>query len=58
MDEPSRLLLQVNKYVEREERHTYGAVMALDILWLVELRQDVFSEDLSKLDAHLIFTIY
>lgn len=32
--------------------------MALDILWLAELCQDIFSEDLSKLDAHLIFTIY
>ena len=38
--------------------YTHGAVMALDILWLAELRQDIFSEDLSKLDAHLIFTIY
>ena len=35
---------------------TYRAVVTSNILWLVELREDVLRENLAEIHAHLVYT--
>ena len=57
MDQTGRLLGQ--KYEQGVDEagmasETYGAVVSFDVFRLIELRKDLFSEDFTEFDAHLV----